>query len=163
MNNLRPAPPLVQAKWLPLWLVFRDLLLTAVAWIAIIQSMRSGIHLLYDYFSAPMFELTHARAPQMLEIWNPLKGFVLAALILVIWLSFWAFYGTRRFRAQPLAPQPTPLQLREHANYFGVKEEELAHWRTYRIATIALTPDNRLAGVAQLDSVATVAAAGGRG
>ena len=161
-SELRPAPPLIEAKRVPLGLVFRDLLLTAVAWIAIIQSMRYGFFLIYDYLSRPIFELTHAKAPNLLELWSPLRAFVFIAFCLVIWLGFWAFYGTWRLRAQPLTPQPVPLHIREHANYLGVKEEELAQWRTYRIATIAFTRDNRLAGVSPLDFMATVAAAGSR-
>ena len=75
-----PSPPLIQAKRVPIWLAIRDLVLTAIAWIAIIQSMRYGLYLLYDYFTPPAFELTHAKAPHILEIWDPLKGFVLDAV-----------------------------------------------------------------------------------
>ena len=158
-----PAPPLIQAKGVPPWLVVRDLVLTAIAWLAIIQSMRLGIYLLYDYFSPPIFEVTRAALPHFLEIWNPLKGFVLGAVCLVIWLAFWALYGTRRFRAKPPAPQPTPLSLKEHTHYFGVNEQELARWRSYRIAMVAFNTDHRVAGVSQLESAPAIAVASGRG
>ena len=125
--------------------------------------MQFGLHVLYDYFSHPLFELTHTKVPHVLEIWNPLRGFVFSALLLMAWLFFWAFHGSRRSRAKPLAQQPAPLRVSEHANHLGVKEEELAQWRTYRIAIVAFSEDNRLARVSQLDSIGTAAAAGSRG
>ena len=156
-----PAPPLIQAKRVPPWLLFRDLLLTVVAWIAIIQSMRYGLYLLYDYLTPPMFEVTHAKVPRLLEMWTPLKGFVLDALVLVIWLAFWAFYGTRRFRTKPATPQPAPLPITEHANYLGVKPNELARWRTYCVAVVEFDVDNRIIAVSRRDLASTVATATG--
>ena len=156
-----PAPPLIQAKRVPVWLVFRDLLLTVIAWIAIIQSMRYGLHLLYDYLTPPTFELTHAKAPHILEIWDPLKGFVFDAACLVTWLAFWAFYGTTRFRTKPVPSQPAPLPITEHAHSLGVKPDDLSRWRTYRIAVVVFDADHQIAGVSRRDFASTVASATG--
>jgi poly-beta-1,6-N-acetyl-D-glucosamine biosynthesis protein PgaD len=154
----RPAP-LIRAKRVPFWLLFRDLLLTAVAWIAIAQSMRQGLYLLYDYFSAPVFTLTRARAPDLLEIWNRLNGFVWASVCLVIWLAAWAFYGHTRLSAARVAPQPAPLPITEHAKYLGVKPDELARWKTYRIAVVVFDADNQVVSVSRHDHASAIGAA----
>src|SRR5689334_13377842 len=104
-----PLAPLIQAKRVPLWLVFRDFALTAIAWLAIAQSMRQGIYLLIDYVSPPVFELTHAKVPNVLDLWTPLRSFVLVAFCLVVWLLFWAVRGTRRIRTGQVVSQPAPL------------------------------------------------------
>ena len=156
MNTRLHAPPLIQAKRVPPWIVFRDLVLTAIAWIVIVQSMRYGFYLLYDYFSPPMFELTRAKFPQFLDLWNPLKGFVLDAVLLVIWLAFWAFYGTRRFRTKLPTPQPSPLPISEHARYLAMKEADLAVWKTYRIAAVHFNADNKIVSVSRQEMPSAV-------
>ncbi|HWY68336.1 MAG TPA: PgaD family protein [Terriglobales bacterium] len=160
--HVPPAPPLIQAKRLPAWLVFRDILLTVVAWIAIAQSMRYGLYLFYDYFSPPVFSLTHVKPVHVVDIWNPLSEFLLAAICLAAWLAFWAFRGTRRLRQKREAPQPIPLPTSEHAHYFGMKSEELALWKTYRIAIVTFNADNHIAGVLRRDLESTVATASSR-
>ena len=157
MNTGLHAPPLIHGRRVPPWIVFRDLMLTAIAWIVIVQSVRQGFYLLYDYFSPPMFEFTRAKMPHFLEIWNPLKGFVLDALLLIIWLAFWAIYGTRRFRTKPPTPQPSPLPLREHARYLEMKEADLAAWRRYRIAVVLFDNQNKIVDVSRQDLATKVA------
>ena len=156
MSTHLHIPPLLRAKRVPPWIVFRDLVLTAIAWIVILQSMRQGFYLLYDYFSPPAFELTRAKLPPFLEIWNPLKGFVLDAVLLVIWLAFWAFYGTRRFRTKPPTPQPSPLPISEHARYLGVDEADVAVWKTYRIAVVHFNANNKIVSISREETVSAV-------
>jgi poly-beta-1,6-N-acetyl-D-glucosamine biosynthesis protein PgaD len=161
MNDILQVPPapLIRAKRVPPWLVARDVLLTAAAWLAIAQSMRHGLHLLYDYFSHPIFELSHAIPLDVLELWNLLKGFVLIAVCLVLWLAFWAFDGTKRLRAARRISQPAPLLINEHAKYVGVKEDELARWKAYRIATVAFDTHDRIARVSPQDPMSPVGTA----
>jgi len=156
MNSHLHAPPLIRAKQVAPWIVLRDLVLTAIAWIVIVQSMRYGLYLLYDYFSPPAFEFTRTKLPQFLEIWNPLKGFVLDAVLLVIWLSFWAFYGTRRFRTKPPTPQPSALPVSEHARYLGVNETDVAIWKTYRIAVVHFNADTKIVSVSPQELASAV-------
>jgi len=160
-TRLHPrATPLILSRQVPRWLIVRDLLLTVSAWLVIVQSMRYVFDLLYDYLSAPIFKLTRTRVPTLLEIWTPLKSFVLVAVFLVIWLAVWAFYGTTRLR-KARSSQPAPLPISEHANYLGLKPDELARWRTYRIAVVNFDADNRIAGVSRRDLASTVATATG--
>jgi poly-beta-1,6-N-acetyl-D-glucosamine biosynthesis protein PgaD len=154
------ATPLILSRKVPRWLIVRDLLLTVSAWLVIVQSMRYVFDLLYDYLSAPIFKLTRTRVPTLLEIWTPLKAFVLVAVFLVIWLAVWAFYGTRRLRKAG-SSQPAPLPISEHANYLGLKPDELALWKTYRIAVVTFDAHNRIAEVSRRDLASTVATAAG--
>ena len=152
--------PLILSRHIPRWLIVRDLLLTVAAWLVIAQSMRYVFHLLYDYLSAPMFKLTHTKAPTLVEVWTPLRAFVLVAVFLMIWLAVWAFYGNRRLR-KARSSQPAPLPINEHANYLGLKPDELERWRTYRIAVVTFDADNRIAEVSRRVLASTVATAAG--
>lgn len=142
----RPAP-LIYAKNVPLWHVLRDLLLTVAAWLAIAQSMRNGFYLLYDYLSPPVFVLTHARVPNLFEMWNALRSFFFVAALLVVWLIFWALYGTKRSRTKQMPPQPRAVSLSEQAKYLGIRDEELVRRRAFRISVIAFNAENQIVDV----------------
>ena len=160
MKHPREAP-LIYAKRVPRWTIARDISITVAAWICIAQFMPYTTYLVYDYLSAPIFKLTRTKPPTAHEVWDPIRGFVLVAAFMVVWIAFWAFYGARRFRRKPVPPQPAPLPISEHANYLGVKPDELARWRTYRIAVVVFDADNRIAGVSRRDFASTVASATG--
>ena len=163
MNSLQAsAPPLIRVKRVPFWLVCRDLLLTAIAWIAIAQSVRQCFYLFYDYFTPPFFRLTHSSAPRLLHIWNPLRIFLLIAACCVAWLGFWALVNTKRFKKTHVAAQPAALEISEHANHLGLNQEEIERWRTYRIAVVHFDPDSRITDVSQYDLAFAKAAATGR-
>lgn len=147
--------PLIRVKRVPFWLWCRDLLLTAIAWIAIVQSMRQGIYLLYDYFAPPFFQFTHASAPRFVDIWNPLSLFLFIAAGFVLWLVFWAFVNTRRFRKVQAAAQPPPLEIGDHAKHLGLKQEEIEQWRTYRIAVVHFDSDSQISSVLRYDLAST--------
>ena len=78
-------PPIIRTR-VPAWMRARDVLLTIGAWLLIGYFLREGLYLAYDYFRAPIFELTTATAPDWGEIWGRLRGFVLLAAVLVAWL-----------------------------------------------------------------------------
>lgn len=156
------APPLIRVKRVPFWLVCRDLLLTAIAWIAIAQSMRHGFYLLYDYFTPPFFQLTHSSASHLLQIWNPLSIFLLIAACCVVWLGFWALVNTKRFKKAHVAAQPAALEISEHANHLGLSQEEIERWRMYRIAVVHFDADSQIANVSLYDPASPKAMATGR-
>ena len=97
----------------------RDVLLTVGAWLLIGYFLRDGLYLAYDYFRAPIFELTTATAPDWGELWGRLRGFVLLAAALVAWLAFWALDSRARLQATH-SPQPPPLPDRSHAARVGL-------------------------------------------
>ena len=157
-----PAPPpLIRARRVPTWLLVRDLVLTAIAWLAILQSMRDGLYLLYDFVTPPRFEFTHARLPHWIEMWHPLSWFVLLAIWTIIWLVFWSFHGTRQFRTKPAVPQPAALTTSQHAALMGVKEEDLARWKSYRIAVVTFDSSKQITSVSRRDLESRLSAVSG--
>jgi poly-beta-1,6-N-acetyl-D-glucosamine biosynthesis protein PgaD len=116
---------------------------------------------LYDYFTPPFFQLTHASAPHLLHIWNPLSIFLLIAACCVVWLGFWALVNTKRFKKAHVAAQPAALEISEHANHLGLNQEEIERWRTYRIAVVHFDADSRIANVSQYDVASAKAVATG--
>ncbi len=106
MKTGRPPvePPIIRTR-VPAWMQVRDVLLTLGAWLLIGYFLREGLYLAYDYFRAPIFELTTATAPDWGEMWGRLRGFVLLAAALVAWITFWALDSRARLQATH-SPQP---------------------------------------------------------
>ena len=136
MKTGRPPvePPIIRTR-VPAWMRVRDVLLTLGAWLLIGYFLREGLYLAYDYFRAPIFELTTATAPDWGEIWGRLRGFVLLAAALVAWITFWALDSRARLQATH-SPQPPPLPDRSHAARVGLSEAELAAWRLAKVQTV---------------------------
>jgi hypothetical protein len=140
MKTGRPPvePPIIRAR-VPAWMRGRDVLLTLGAWLLIGYFLREGLYLAYDYLRAPIFELTTARAPDWGEIWGRLRGFVLLAVGLVAWITFWAFDSRARLQATH-SPQPAPLPDASHGVHFGLTDAELAAWRLAKVQTVDIDP-----------------------
>ena len=141
MTSGRPPvePPIIRTR-LPAWMHVRDVLLTLGAWLLIGYFLREGLYLAYDYFRAPIFELTTATAPDWSEVWGRLRGFVLLAATLVVWLTFWALDSRARLQATH-SPQPAPLLDASHAAHFGLTEAELAAGRLAKVQTVDIDPE----------------------
>ena len=144
MKTSRPPVelPLI-LKPLPAWMWARDVLLTLGAWMLIGYFLREGLYLLYDYFRAPIFELTSATAPDWGEVWGRLRGFVVLAAVLVAWITFWAFDSRARLRATQ-SPQPVPLADDSIAAHVGLSESELAVKRSAKVQTVNIDPAGRV-------------------
>jgi len=56
----------MRTKPVPFWLIAQDASITAIAWVAIAQSMCADIYLLHNYFTPSAFELTHETLPHIL-------------------------------------------------------------------------------------------------
>jgi hypothetical protein len=113
----------------------RDVILTLGAWLVIAYFFREGIARAIDYFSPPMFELTRTSPPDWAYRWEKLRGFVVVAAGLVLWIAFWAFDSRARLRATS-SPQPLPLAAEEHARRVGLTESDIDLWRATRIQTV---------------------------
>ena len=85
MKTRRPPveAPIIR-KRVPPWMQVRDVLMTIGAWLLIGYFLRQGLYLAYDYFRAPIFQLT--ATPDWAEMWGRLRGFVLLAGLLVAWM-----------------------------------------------------------------------------
>ncbi len=143
MKTSRPPvePPIIRTR-VPAWMRVRDVLLTLGAWLLIGYFLREGLYLAYDYFRAPIFELTTATAPDWGEIWGRLRGFVLLAATLVAWITFWALDSRARLQATH-SPQPPPLPDCSHSARVGVSEAELAAQRLAKVQTVDIDPAGR--------------------
>jgi len=119
----------------PAWMRVRDVVLTLGAWLLIGYFLREGLFLAYDYLRAPLFELTTATAPDWTDIWSRLRGFVLLAIALVSWITFWSFDSRARLQAAH-SPQPPPLPDGSRAMFAGLSEAELAAHRVAKVQTV---------------------------
>ena len=149
-------PPIIRTR-VPAWMRVRDVLLTLGAWLLIGYFLREGLYLAYDYFRAPIFELTTAPAPDWGEIWGRLRGFVLLAATLVTWIAFWALDSRARLQATH-SPQPAPLDDYSFAARVGVSEAELAAHRLAKVQTVDIDPAGRV--IMRVDGRITARAAG---
>ena len=141
-GRLPVEPPIIRTH-IPAWMWVRDVLLTLGAWLFIGYLLRKGLYLAYDYFRAPIFELTTATAPNWGEIWGRLRGFVLLAAGLVAWITFWAFDSRARLQATH-SPQPAPLTDASHAAHFGMTEAELAVARLAKVQILEIDPAGKV-------------------
>ncbi len=137
-GRLPVEPPIIRTR-IPAWMLVRDVLLTLGAWLLIGFLLRKGLYLAYDYFRAPIFELTTATAPDWAEIWGRLRGFVLLAAGLVAWITFWALDSRARLQATH-SPQPAPLPDANLAEHFGLSKAELADVRLAKVQTVDIDP-----------------------
>ena len=140
MKAERPPvePPIIRTR-IPAWMRARDVLLTLGAWLLVGYLLRNGLFFAYDYFRAPIFELTTATAPDWGELWRRLRGYALVAAALVAWITFWAFDSRARLQATR-SPQPAPLPDDNHAARVGLSEAELAAWRRAKVQTVDIDP-----------------------
>jgi hypothetical protein len=140
MKSVRPPveSPIIRTR-APTWMQVRDVLMTLGAWLLIGYFLREGLYLAYDYFRAPIFELTTATAPDWGEVWGRLRGFVLLAATLVAWITFWALDSRARLQATH-SPQPPPLADSSHAASVGLTETVLTAARLARVQTVDIDP-----------------------
>jgi poly-beta-1,6-N-acetyl-D-glucosamine biosynthesis protein PgaD len=136
IDRLPVELPIIRTR-VPAWMQVRDVLLTLGAWLLIGYFLREGLYLAYDYFRAPIFELTTATAPDWADIWGRLRGFVLLAAALVAWIAFWALDSRARLQATH-SPQPPPLRDDALATRVGLSDTELAAWRSAKVQTVDL-------------------------
>jgi hypothetical protein len=138
MKTRRPPveAPIIR-KRVPPWMQVRDVLMTIGAWLLIGYFLRQGLYLAYDYFRAPIFQLT--ATPDWAEMWGRLRGFVLLAGLLVAWMIFWALDSRARLQATH-SPQPPPMLDRSHAARAGLSEAELVARRLAKVQTVDIDP-----------------------
>lgn len=134
----------IRTAKIPSWMALRDVVITLVAWMIIAYFLRRGLYLTYDYLRYPYFELVNAKAPNWPLIWLDLRKFVIFAVCMVLWLTFWAIYSRKKLRKSSMVPQPAPLSLHKHAISVGLSDEQLAGCKSSVITTVFFDPQRRV-------------------
>jgi len=136
MKARQAHPRHILIREVPLLMSLRDVLLTLVAWAIIAYFLRKALYLGYDYLRYPYFQLVNAKAPNWPLIWRDLRKFVVFAVCMVVWLTFWAIYWRKKLKTSSMVPQPDPLSLREHAESIGLTEAQLVQCKSYITTTV---------------------------
>jgi poly-beta-1,6-N-acetyl-D-glucosamine biosynthesis protein PgaD len=144
---MTPAwPPLLLGRDVPRWVRWRDVVLTLAAWAVLAYWMRGAVLLLYDWVSAPMFELTTQRAPDWQRIWRTLSPFLSLAALLAAWLLYWASRRRALLGQDRDSPQPAPLGLDAHAEKFGLTAATVDSMRRPQVLTVRFDNTGHIAG-----------------
>lgn len=134
----------IRIREVPLWMSFRDILLTLCAWAIIVYFLREAIELAIDYFRYPYFQLVTTKRPDWHGMWGDLQSFVIFAVCLISWLAFWAFSSKRKLRSSAMVSQPKPLSLAEHAASLDLTEEQLRSCKSSVITTVFFDRQRRI-------------------
>jgi poly-beta-1,6-N-acetyl-D-glucosamine biosynthesis protein PgaD len=137
-------PPLIRSAQVPWFIRARDWSLTLLAWMALAFSLRLGALFLWDYFSHPVFELTHMSAAHWDAAWERLTPFLFMILAVVIWIVAWGVGRRAQLRQTFDRRIVPPLPLEEHAASLGLDPREIEEWRQCRIVTVEFD-GNRIA------------------
>ncbi|MEN9543997.1 MAG: hypothetical protein RLZZ598_830 [Pseudomonadota bacterium] len=147
MSGMPNWPPLVGADHLPAWVRWRDVLLTLLAWLALLALLHHALDRLVDYFTEPYFEFTRFEAPDWQRFALKLRPFLISAGLLIGWMLLWALRRHRYLLTRGAQPAPTPLALTDHAAYWGLDAAEVATWRGLRLGVVGFNEQQRLSGV----------------
>jgi poly-beta-1,6-N-acetyl-D-glucosamine biosynthesis protein PgaD len=153
-------PPIIRAGNVPPLIRLRDTILTVVAWIFLVFLLWEILDMLWDYFSAPVFQLSRTHSLNLQAFLTRIGGFALLSLLLVLWLTFWGIVRRKELR-RTYDPRPvSPLSLRDHAATFGILPETVERWRQYRSVMVELDASDHLERVAPKSSDPPPASAG---
>lgn len=155
---IQPWPPVITGSRLRRWMVFRDVVLTILAWILLGWLLRDVIFLIYDFLRHPIFELTTAQPPDLHMLWGRLQYFIILSASLVAALSLWAFVNRDRLAAATKYDQPSPLTIAEQSWRFGVAESAVEEARDFKIANVNFREDGTVEGFERKVIVQTSAA-----
>ena len=102
-----PWPPLITNVKVPWYIRARDFFMTALAWGAMIFTIRLALIVLWDYIAEPIFELTQTKEHNWALAWQRLSGFLYMVLVLALWISAWGIARRRQLRRN-FDPRPSP-------------------------------------------------------
>jgi len=129
-----PWPPLnTQAKRsrVVLW---RDRLLTVLAWLALGYLARDVGRFALDEVRELLGYDRGAPPADLAVMWNRVAPYLVVVVILAEWLALWALTTLHRERRAQTRPQPAALTLAEAAARAGTTEQELQMWRSLQLA-----------------------------
>jgi len=144
MNPDRLWPPVVDFARASGWIRLRDILLTAAAWARLLYLMRDGLRLIVDYFSFPIFQLTHPHSADWLEVWNRMSSFLILSVVAMLWLVLWGLIHRRRLQLATHVDAPPELSLQQHAAAFELDPGAVKQSQSVKIAIVQFSADPRI-------------------
>jgi poly-beta-1,6-N-acetyl-D-glucosamine biosynthesis protein PgaD len=145
MTPDRSWPPLIEfARGSP-WIRVRDIVLTTAAWARLLYLMRAGVRLIIDYFSYPIFQLTHPHSADWLAVWNRMSAFLILSVVAMLWLVLWGLIHRRRLQfAAAHATPPPELSLEPHAAVFHLDPAAIERSHESKIAVVQFDAEHRI-------------------
>ena len=137
-------PPLIQFARASPWVRVRDIVLTTAAWTRLLYLMRDGLRLIIDYFSYPIFQLTHPHSADWLQVWNRMSTFLILSVVAMLWLVLWGLIHRRRLQFAAHVPPPAELPLEQHAAFFDLDPTAVARSHESKIAVVQFDAEHRI-------------------
>jgi hypothetical protein len=131
-------PPIITDVELPRYIVWRDRLLTTVAWLLLLALAGDLFLLIIDHALEPLGRPKTGPDAQLAFWWQRLQPFMAVIALMTAWLILWGLMSLRRIRIYPRMRLPSSLTLAEEAAHAGCTEADLAAWRGLRIAVAHL-------------------------
>ena len=138
-------PPLIESRHsLPRWFLFRDVVLTLLAWAALAYLLRDAIAVGVDYLRFPLFELNITAPLDMALVWKRLRPYAEIIAMFLLWLLICAAILRRNASWFRLRRQPPALPLAQHAALLGLDASAVAHWQQQRIQVVYFNDDGQI-------------------
>jgi poly-beta-1,6-N-acetyl-D-glucosamine biosynthesis protein PgaD len=137
-------PPLVGTELLPLAIRVRDDILTVGAWGMLGYMLRDALYFIWDYLRYPIFELTNARAPDWLALWQEMELYAVIIAALMTWSLVWGHYRRDTLAAREHRTQPAALPVEEHARALGLRPEDVLAWQAERSLVANFSPEGAI-------------------
>jgi poly-beta-1,6-N-acetyl-D-glucosamine biosynthesis protein PgaD len=144
----KPWPPLIIAEHVPPLVRWRDILLTAVAWIAFIALVDHEFALSLATLKALGMGGADAKVNWLYYL-ERLTPFFLIAGVLAATLVVFSVRTLRRRSRALLLPQPPPLEAADEARRAGLDAATLIAARSERIVIVGFEREDRLRVEAQ--------------
>jgi len=143
MNS--PWPPIIKFARASGLIRLRDILLTTAAWARLLYLMRDGSRLILDYFSYPIFQLTHPHSADWMEVWNRMSTFLILSVVAMLWLVLWGLIHRRRLQfAAAHATSPPELSLEPHAATFKLDPATVERSHESKITVVQFDAEHRI-------------------
>lgn len=142
-------PPLIFGHSIPWYIHVRDIILTALAWLAMAWMLRYFIHFSWDYISYPFLKMMDAESPDWNIMWVRILPYLILSAMLITSVWIYGFLHRKLMRNIKPRPQPEALPLDEHAEQVGLDPSIITTWRSWPVITIQHNEDDRITGAYQ--------------
>jgi len=138
-------PPIINSDEKLHFIRFRDLFITAIAWIGLVYIMRDFIGLVYDYFSDPIFQLTPEQTPNWGELWRRIADFIYIALGLMSWITGLGLTRKRIIKQTSyIYTLPASIEMEELARAYGISSEDISNWHEMRSVNVFIDSNSKI-------------------